>query len=377
MGKALHAAARSSPSVVDYDIHGLVGIRLIDPSPRDVLGVSAQIGPDRALTREPDFTIRFIDEVRPSGPVKWIEPHEIGFTDEGFFLFTANSRAGPVARLSLDASTRGWEMQCRSGLRAVPLLLPLVDLIMWTKGVFAVHASAFTYKGTGVLVAGWARSGKTTSLLAFMARGASYIGDDRVYLRVGENDLYGLAQPIALRAWHLRELPRYARIVGWRGRSRLRMFAALDLVASKAAAADRVDGVRDLARRVAAVAADASVSVPPHRLFGECSLEGRLDKAFLAIAYDRPDVRVEPLDPGRFAQRLMFSLRAERLRIWSFCLAFRFAFPDQLGSFIEAAGNTEEETLASALELSETYALYHPFPVPVEAVHDAIAPIVG
>ena len=376
MGKARHAAARSSPSVVDYDIHGLVGIRLVDPSPRDVAGVSAQIGPDRALTREPDFTIRFIDEVRPSGPVRWIEPHEVGFTDEGFFLFAANSGAGAVARLCLDAHTRGWEMQCRSGLRAVPLLLSVVDMIMWTKGVFALHASAFTFKGTGVLVAGWAHSGKTTSLLTFMARGASYIGDDRVYLSVGENELFGLTQPIDLRAWHLRELPRYERIVGWRGRSRLRMFAGLDRVASMASAGDSVGGARALARRVAAVAADASVSVPPQRLFGECSMEGRLDKAFLAIAHDEPDVRVEPIDPSRFAQRLMFSLRAERLRIWSFYLAFRFAFPDQL-PFIEAADNTEEETLAAAFELSETYALYHPFPAPAEALHEAMAPIVG
>jgi hypothetical protein len=370
-------AARSSSSVVDHDIHGLVGIRLIDPSPRDASAVSAQIGPPRAFTREPDFTIRFIDDVRPGGTVEWIEPHEIGFTDEGFFLFAAHSGAGPVARLNPDESTRRWEMQCRSGLRAVPLLLPLVDLIMWAKGVFAVHASAFTYKGTGVLVAGWARSGKTTSLLAFMVRGASYIGDDRVYLRAGGNDLYGLAQPIALRAWHLREFPRYAGVVGWRGRSRLRMFAAVDRVASVAAAADRVGGARDLARRVAGVADDASVSVPPQQLFGECPMEGRLDKAFLAIAHDRPDVRVEPVDPGRFAQRLMFSLRAERLRIWSFLLAFRFAFPDQLPSFVEDAQNTEEERLAGALEQSETYALYHPFPAPVEAMHDAMAPVVG
>jgi hypothetical protein len=377
MGEARHAPPRSSPSVVDYDIHGLAGIRLIDPSPRDVSSVSAQIGPDRALGREPDLTIRFVDELRPDGPVKWIEPDEIGFTDEGFFFFTGNSGDGAVARLSVDASTGGWEMQCRSGLRAVPLLLPLVDLIMWTKGALALHASAFTYRGTGVLVAGWARAGKTTSLLAFMARGASYIGDDRVYLRAGENNMYGLAQPIALRAYHLRELPRYARLVGWRGRSRLELFAALDRLASRAAAGDGVDGARGLARRVAGAASDASVSVPPERLFGECSLAGRLDKAFLAIAHDRPEVRVEPIDPGRFAERLVFSLRAERLRIWSFYLAFRFAFPDQLRSFVEADDKTEEEKLADALELSETYALYHPFPAPVEAMHDAMAPIVG
>jgi hypothetical protein len=376
MEKVRRAELRTSGSVVDYDIHGLVGIRLIDPSPRDASGVSALIGPDRALACEPDLTIRFVGEVRPGGPVNWIEPHEIGFSDDGLFLFTASSGAGPDARLSFDAATGGWEMECRSGQGAVPLLLTLVDLIMWTKGVFALHASAFTYNGAGVLVAGWARSGKTTSLLAFMARGASFIGDDRVYLRVQKNDLYGLAQPIALRAWHLREFPRYARIVGWRGRSRLRMFAALDRLASMAAAVESGDGARDLARRVAGVAADASLSLPPQRLFGECSCEGRLDKAFLAIAHDSPDVRVEPLDPAGFAQQLMPSLRAERLRIRSFLLAFRFAFPDQRPPIAEAADDAEEETLASALELTETYALYHPSPAPVEALHDAMAPIV-
>jgi hypothetical protein len=253
----------------------------------------------------------------------------------------------------------------------------LVDLIMWTKGVFALHGSAFTYNGSGVLVAGWARSGKTTGLLAFMARGAFFIGDDRVYLRVPDNDLYGLAQPISLRDSHLRELPQYARIVGWRGRSRLRMFAALDRLASVAAGVAGVDGARGVARRVAGVAADASLLLPPQRLFSECPYEGRLDKAFLAIAYDSPDVRVEPLDPARFAQQLMFSLRAELLRIRSFLLAFRFAFPNQRHPLAEAHDDAEEETLARALERTETYALYHPFPAPVEALHDAMAPIVG
>ena len=43
---ASHNGTTSSwQSCVDYDIHGLVGVRLLDPQPRDVLAVSKQLGP--------------------------------------------------------------------------------------------------------------------------------------------------------------------------------------------------------------------------------------------------------------------------------------------------------------------------------------------
>jgi hypothetical protein len=376
--EAQQTHARTMPSVVEYDIHGFVGIRLIDPSPRDVSAVSAQLGPDGRLSREPDITIRFVEEVRPRVPLNWIEPHEVGFTDEGYFLFTSDFAAGPVACLRVDGPDSRWEIHCRSGLRSVPLLLPLVDLVMLTRGVLALHASAFTYKDTGVLVAGWARSGKTTSLLGFMARGATYIGDDRVYLHAGESSrLLGLAQPVALRDWHLGELPRYAEIVGWRARSRLRVYTALGRTATRASAIDGLGRMRALARRVAGFADDASVSISPQRLFGGYSLSGRLDKAFLAIAHDSPTVRVEPLEPKRLAERLVFSLRAERLRLWSLYYALSFAFPERVDTFSEEAEALETERLARALEGVESYALYHPFPAPVGALHDALAPVIG
>jgi hypothetical protein len=365
-------ANRTSASIVEYDVHGLVGIRLIDPSPRDVTAVSGQIGPPGSLMEKHDLTIRFVEDLRPRGPVNWIEPHSLGFSDTGLLLYPADPGAGPVCCLTPEGP--GWELRCRSGRRTVPLLLPLVDFVMWTKGVFALHASAFTYRGSGVVVAGWARSGKTTSLLAFMARGAAYIGDDRVYLRAGENRLYGLTQPIALRSGHLDGLPRYARMVGVRGRSRLRMSTALDRAASAAA---RIERFGDLARRVSGIASEASVSVSPQRLFDDCPLQGQLDKAFLAIAHDSSTVRVEPLEPKRLAERLVFSLRAERLRLWSLYYAFSFAFPDRVDTFSEEAEALETERLARALEGVESYALYHPFPVPVRALHDALAPLIG
>jgi hypothetical protein len=364
----------STSSIVDYDFHGLAGIRLVDPSPSDVTAVSAWIGTPAALSEAPDLTIRFVEDLTPDGPVEWIEPHSIGFGDAGLFLYTADSGAAPAGCLRLEGPGLRWELRCRAGRGRVPLLLPLVDLAVSAKGVFALHASAFTYRGSGVVVAGWARSGKTTALLAFMARGAAYIGDDRIYLRAGENRIYGLGQPLALRTTHLAELPSLARTAGRRGRTRLRLCAALERTASMAA---RVESFGDLPRRVAGAASDASVSVSPDRLFGECPLQGRLDKAFLAIAQEGSDVRVVPVEPRHLAERLLFSIRAERLPLWRLYYAFRYAFPDQAEAFGEEAEQAEVERLVGALEGIETYALYHPFPAPVQAIHDALDPVLG
>ncbi|HMJ00411.1 MAG TPA: hypothetical protein VK488_11305 [Gaiellaceae bacterium] len=377
MTQALQTAVRSLRANVDYDVHGLVGIRLVDPSLRDVAAVSGQIGNMQGtLSRDPDITIRFVDEV-PSGALSWIEPHEVGFSDDGFFLFAPGSGQKPAARLALDAVDRPYEILCRTGLAAVPLLRPLVDLSMLAKGVIALHASAFTHNGTGVLVAGWARGGKTTSLLAFMARGAAFIGDDRVYLNPAGNRLYGLAQPVGLRAWHLAELPRYGELVRWRERSRLRFSSALGRLATSVSAADRIGATHGLARRVASFADDASVAIAPDRLFGSYPLTGKLDRAFLAIAHQGADVRVEPIEPERLADRLVFSLGAERLPMLAHYLRYRFAFPERSSALIERANEIERKILLEAFAESETYALYHPFPAPVRALYDAMAPIVG
>jgi hypothetical protein len=367
-------ATRSASTIVDFDIHGLVGIRLVDPSPSDLTAVSALIGPPAALSQAPDLTIRFVDDLGPAEPVRWIEPDSMGFGAEGLFLYTAASRAGPAGCLRLEAPGPRWELRCRARQGSVPFLVPLLDLAVSAKGVFALHASAFMYKGSGVVVAGLARSGKTTALLAFMGEGAAYIGDDRVYLHAAGRGIYGLPQPLSVRAAHLSELPDLARTVGGRGRSRLRLCTVVERTASLAA---RIESFGDLPRRVAAAASDAAVSVSPARLFGECPLQGRLDKAFLAIAHDSPDVRVEPVEPQHLAERLLFSIRAERLPLWRLYYAFRFAFPEHAEVFGEEDEEAETERLAEALEGTETYALYHPFPAPVQAIHDALAPVLG
>ncbi len=69
----------------------------------------------------------------------------------------------------------GCEIVCERGRARVPLLTANVNLVVLGNGALPLHAAAFRFDGTGVLVTGWSKGGKTETLLAFMAstRGSS------------------------------------------------------------------------------------------------------------------------------------------------------------------------------------------------------------
>jgi hypothetical protein len=369
---------REGSSAIDFDVHGLVGIRLIDPSPRDVRAVSAQIGPLRGrLEREPEITIRFVADVPSRGVLRYVEPERVGFTDEAFVVLSRRSGGKPEAQVPLDAVGQSFEILCRSGVGPVPLLRPILDLTMLARGVAAVHASAFTFNGKGTMIAGWARGAKTTSLLAFMSNGAELIADDCVYVDPDGNRLYGLPEPISLRARHLEEFPVFRDRVGWRDRSRLRAVSLIGDVAAAFAGEGELQGARKFADRIAGIADDASVAVSPDRLSRRCAFSGRLETAFLSIPHERDEVSCLRVDPEWLADRLVFSLRAQRLHLLSGYLAFRFAFPDRRSLLLEQASNTEKDVLMRALSGANTYVLHHPFPVSAQALFESVAALLG
>jgi hypothetical protein len=329
------------------------------------------------VSRVPEITIRFVDDVPSTGVLRYVEPERVGFDDEAFVVLNRRSRGKAVAQIPLDAVGRSFEILCRSGVGPVPLLRPILDLTMLARGVVAVHASAFTFNGKGTMIAGWARGAKTTSLLAFMSNGAELIADDCVYVDPDGNRLYGLPDAISIRARHLQEFPLYRELVGWRDRSRLRAASLLGGVAAAFADGGESQGARKLADRVAALAEDACAAVPPGQLSRRCAFSGRLETAFLSIPHERNDVSCVRVDPEWFADRLVFSLRAQRLHLLGGYLAFRFAFPDRRSRLLEQASQTEREVLVRALSAAETYALYHPFPASAQALFDAVAALLG
>ena len=106
--------------------------------------------------------------------------------------------------------------------------MAILNLTALKKDCVALHASAFVYEGKGILVTGWAKGGKTESLLAFASQGAKYVGDEWILLRGEGNRMYGIPENIRLWNWHLEYLPEVRRQIGTEERALFRLIESLD-----------------------------------------------------------------------------------------------------------------------------------------------------
>lgn len=118
-----------------------------------------------------------------------------------------SKKANAKVRISFETVGGNCEIVCESGLRAVPLLIPILNLTLLRKDCIPLHVSAFIYNGVGILTTGWSKGGKTTVLLAFASEGASYVAAEWVILTKDGQTMYGLPEPIRVRDWHIEQLP--------------------------------------------------------------------------------------------------------------------------------------------------------------------------
>jgi hypothetical protein len=361
---------RRDPGTVDLDLGGHVGIRLVGAGPRERARVGAQLGPiDAPLDREPDITVRFVDRIR-HGPLTHVALGETAFDEASFLVLSGAGRVRAKARIPFDDLGGRFEILCERALPAVPHLVALVNVAALSRGVLPLHASAFVHEGRGVLVTGWAKGGKTEALLAFMRRGASYVGDEWVYL-TPDGRMFGIPEPIRLWRWQLEQLPQLAARTS--RSERLRM-SALDALAGalERLAPARGGGFAAAALRRAApvVRRQVNTRVPPSRLFGAARIHGPapVDHVILVSSHDRPDVIVEDVEPGEVARRMAASLEHERHALLEVYRQFRFAFPGRRCEGLERAPELEASLLSRALEGQRVAWLRHPYPPDIDAL---------
>lgn len=368
---------------VDFDLHGFVRVRLPDPTPRDVAVLTRQLGPLRApVEGRADITVRFVDTMRDDRVLTFVGRPGAGFTEDTCYLLPDRD-GGTSARVRLPFDDVGGtcEITCERRVGHVPHLLAVVNFTALAKGVLPLHASAFTYRGTGVLVAGWAKGGKTETLLAFASRGARYVGDEWVYL-TPDGRMYGVPEPIRLWHWQVRQLP------GLRSRLSRGTRVRLDVLPAAAAGARRLhrrlpgqSGPASVLRRAAPlIDRQAHVQVPPGELFGEdaVALQGRLDRVLLVASHDSDEVTVEPTDARLVGRRMLASLADERGQFMVAYRQFRFAFPDRSSTTVDRASELERTLIEAVLADRPAHLVRHPYPVdlgslivPIESVLDA------
>lgn len=350
---------------VDLDVHGHVGIRLLDATAGDVATVIRQLGPIcAALEREPDITVRFVDRIEASGAMTYVGLRDGGFTDHEFYVLRGKANvAGRVHIPFADVGGR-CHVECERHLPAVPLLLPIVNLTALAKGVLPLHASAFVHDGTGVLVTGWSKGGKTELLLSATEHGARYLGDEWIYISP-TLDMHGVPEPIRLWHWQLRQLPRVWRRLPQRTRTRLGLLHEAARVLGRLGEGNGSAAASVLRRLAPVVGRQAYVQVPPLELFGHNGTVARhhLDCLVLVTSHDSSRTELRPVEARHVARRMMASLAEEREPFMAYYRQFRFAFPERSSPVVEQAAELEEKLLTSMLSGLPTWQLSHPYPV--------------
>lgn len=362
----------------EFDLHGFVAIRLDDASESDVAAVRRQLGLAEApLLRDPDIVIRFCDRLPISGPVRLIGAEESAYTSAAWMMLRSKHKSPARAMVPMAQIGGRCEIVCERGLSAVPLLVPIVNLTALAKGYLPLHASAFVYEDAGVLVTGWAKGGKTETLLAFMSRGAEYVGDEWIYIDPDGRTMYGIPEPIKLWDWHLRQIAHGRELGPW-DRVRLRAGRSLvDLLGQGAVTRSNLPPLRSMRRVGRLLSQQLYVHVPPRQLFGAATrTSAPIDSVILVGSHASPRVTIESIRGADIAGRMVFSLLYERLDLLAAYLQFRHAFPSASNELLENAEAEQRRLLAAAFDGREAFAVYHPYPLEIATLFDAISPII-
>jgi len=362
---------------VDFDLHGMVGVRLLDAAPGDVAVVARQLGlAQTRLEREPDITLRFVDQLKESSPLRYLGIDDVAFTDNAFYLLRGSHKSRVKVQVPFQDIGNTCEIVCERGLPSVPLLISILNLTALNHGFLPLHASAFQCSDRGLVALGWAKGGKTEALLAFMRQGAEYIGDEWVYFTSGGDQMAGIPEPIRLWDWHLSGLPDLRARLNMRQRAKL--FAIKGLVRALTIAGNLAKGAaaRFSRRMNHLLQRQMNVLISPERLFGEaaCVLHGRPDVFFYIASHDSPEVIVKPADPLEIANRMVFSLEEERHDLMTAYRKFRFAFPHLRNELIEGSPSCQLAALQQVFEGKAVYSVHHPFPVDIPALYAALHP---
>lgn len=362
-----------SQQTVDFNLHNLVGIRLHDPRPGDVRALARQLGPiQRPLSGPPDIAIHFVTQLPVNGSLRTLGLQEAAFSDDAFLILRSKHKAQARVRVNFQRIGAGpCEIVCESGLPAVPLLIPILNLTMLSKGVLPLHAAAFTYNGTGVVTTGWSKGGKTEALLAFAARGAAYVGDEWLYLTGDGRRAFGIPEPIRVWDWYLRQLPDGGPRVGRSDRLRL---AALRGIAALHQRAPRVvpgRAARFLERQ-------RYTDLHPRDLFPaeRLALAGAPDIVVWMVSHDAQEVTVAPIEAGEIARRMVHSLHYEWLPFLAWYQMYQFAFPGARNELIESLEARLAALLDQVLAGKPAYVVAHPYPVDLAALFEAMRPLV-
>lgn len=363
---------RTAKRIVEFDIKGIIGIRLINATKSDSKVVANQLDQEKTdLDRDPDIIISFRENFR-SNSLKYIGLDYAAFDDDGFYVFD-NSREKLKIRVPFEKIGQKIELECESGVESIPILGALINFAFLAKNYVPLHASAFVYNGAGNLVTGWTKGGKTEALLSFANHNAQYVGDEWVVISKTGESMFGLPVHLCIWDWQFKYIPNLLPKMTMERKLLFKLIYFLE-TSSKLfnhGVFKNIFFIKWINRVLPPFKRQLNVRTPPENIFrnGICR-NSSFDNLFLMMSREETKISIEPWDAIDIAARMIRSNYFEQKGFWEYYEAFKFAFPKLQNNFLENAGMLQEDQLESAFKNKNAYLVLHPYPVNFEELFD-------
>lgn len=381
-GARAPGTTEQKPPPVDFEVGGVARVRVVDATPGDLATIRRSLGPAaESRSARPDIFVRLVDRL-PLPELRLLDGGSVGYGPDG--LYVLRSPGGPAqARLRFGKRWGASAIVCRRGLETIPGLSAMIDLVALMHGWIPLHASAWTVGGSGVIAAGWSGSGKTGALLSFLDSGARALADDRVFISRDGSCMVGLQGAIAVRDWHLAELPRLAARAGRARRVLAPLGPRLEAWVRRFTAAPRIGGglgARCARGLVARIRRRLGVELPARSATrtgpGAAPERASPDVVILLESHHSDTYAAERIDPSDIASRLAAMILEGFLPTLRNHLLFQYAFPGGGRNGIEGAPLVVMNMLGEALEGKVGYVVRHPYPCSLRTLRQVIAPLI-
>jgi hypothetical protein len=368
-------------TAIDYQLHGILNIRLLNATKKDQKAFEYQLGIQAtSAIDEIDITIEYQNHVSGEEPLRHLVMGQAAYNSSGFFAIESQNGKQYAAKIPMQELGKPCTLICQQGIGEIPLLLFIINLHMIEKGYTPIHASAFLHEGVGVIVNGFPKGGKTSILFSFLAKSAKFVSDDWLYVDKSPS-IYGLAQAIKLSDWQLESLPDFRKQIKQSKWLSIKSVQYLDQVEQTvpdalrrgflpAKAFHRVQRYLNKKQR--------HIYVSPLDLFDTSPDEftSQFDVLILTMSHESAEIEVQALETQIAVERLAAALQYEWLEFMEYYIQSCYAFPDKRNSTIESLTQTMGDRLQILLADRPIYAVYHPHPVALEELFAHIQPVI-
>lgn len=363
---------------LDFDLHGIVGIRFISPSSSDVKHILKQLFPfESDLKRDPDITVTF-KENWELGEINYLGLDNAAFNENGFYILS-NGRVPLKVKIPFEQIGNKCEIICERGIVGVPLLNYIINLTFLKNNFLPIHASAFSYNKSNSMIIGWSKGGKTEALLSFIKNGAEYIGDETVFLSANGKEIFGVPVPVSIWEWQFKEIPELIPQLSMHQKIMFNGIHFYEFIYNllKRLGLKNTVPLKLLEDALPSLRNQLSIRVSPDKLFkGKVSWEKHsIDRVILAVSHSSDEISLTESNKEDIVSRMISSNLYEFESFFSYYTKFKFAFPGVKNDFLENIPRLYKELIPRALAGVKSYRLVHPYPVSFKKLFDVMKPV--